>query len=156
MGTLSKAVGSYGAYICGSSLLIEYLVNKMRTAIFTTALSPVQNFISLYNLKILVNEPQRREYVIHLSKYLAENLKNLGFDIKYYGTPIISLITKTPERALKYSEYLKQKGFFIQAIRPPTVPEGESRLRITVSYNHSKIDVDNLIDAFEDIRRNLK
>ena len=156
MGTLSKAVGSYGAYICGSNLLIEYLINKMRTAIFTTALSPIQNFISLENLKILANEPQRRKYVLQLSKYLAENLKNLGFDIRYFGTPIISLITKTPEKALKYSEYLKQKGFFIQAIRPPTVPQGKSRLRITVSYNHSKIDVDNLIDTFEDIKRKLK
>ncbi len=155
MGTLSKAVGSYGAYICGSRLLIEYLVNKMRTAIFTTALSPVQNFISLENLKILVNEPHRREYIIKLSKYLAENLKSLGFDIKYYGTPIISLITKTPEKALKYTSILKQKGFFIQAIRPPTVPEGESRLRITVSYNHSKIDVDNLLTAFNDIKGSL-
>ena len=156
MGTLSKAVGSYGAYICGTKVLIDYLVNKMRTAIFTTALSPIQNFISLENLKILVNEPKRREYILGLSKYLAENLKNLDFDIKYFGTPIISLITKTPEKALKYSEYLKERGFFIPAIRPPTVPEGESRLRITVSYNHSKIDVDNLIDAFKDIKRKLK
>lgn len=78
MGTLSKAVGSYGAFVCGSRTVIDFLINRMRTVIFSTALSPIQNFISLNNLKIMVSQPFRREYILKQSEYLAENLKNLG------------------------------------------------------------------------------
>ncbi|RMA93052.1 aminotransferase class I/II-fold pyridoxal phosphate-dependent enzyme [Hydrogenothermus marinus] len=152
MGTLSKAVGSYGSFICGTNLLIDYLVNKMRTAIFTTALSPIQNFISLENLKILINQPERRKDVLQKAKYLYEKLKEREFNIKYYGVPIISLILNTPERAIYYRDKLLEKGFFVQAIRPPTVPEGECRLRITLSYNHKYEEIENLIKALKEVQ----
>ncbi len=153
MGTLSKAVGSYGAFICGSKLLIDFLINKMRTAIFTTALSPVQNFISLENLKIIKSHPQRRLDVLEKAKYLYENIKEINFNVKYYGVPIISLITETAEKAIYFRDKLLEKGFFVQAIRPPTVPEGESRLRITVSYNHPYEEIDKLIKAIKEVAK---
>ena len=152
MGTLSKAVGSYGAFVCGSKTLIEYLVNKMRTAIFTTALSPVQNFISLENLKVLKEEPERREYVLNTSRYITDRLKESGYRVEFKGTPIIPLIVGSEEKALKLRNFLMKRKIFIQAIRPPTVPEGTSRLRITVSYKHSKEDIDLLIETLKEAK----
>jgi glycine C-acetyltransferase/8-amino-7-oxononanoate synthase len=151
MGTLSKAVGSYGAFICGSRILIDYLVNTMRSVIFTTGLSPVQNFISLENFKILAKEDFRRKEVLEKSKYLANSLKNRGIDVKFFGTPIISLIVGEEEKALKLRDRLLEKGFFVQAIRPPTVPEGTSRLRITINYNHSYEDIERLCEALGEL-----
>ena len=151
MGTLSKAVGSYGAFICGSRILIDYLVNTMRSVIFTTGLSPIQNFISLENFKILAKEDFRRKEVLEKSKYLASSLKNKGIDVKFFGTPIISLIVGEEEKALKLRDKLLEKGFFVQAIRPPTVPEGTSRLRITINYNHSYEDIERLCEALDEL-----
>ena len=151
MGTLSKAVGSYGAFICGSRILIDYLVNTIRSVIFTTGLSPIQNFISLENFKILAKEDFRRKEVLEKSKYLANSLKNKGIDVKFFGTPIISLIVGKEENALKLRDRLLEKGFFVQAIRPPTVPEGTSRLRITINYNHSYEDIERLCEALGEL-----
>jgi len=153
MGTLSKAVGSYGAFICGSRILIDYLVNTMRSVIFTTGLSPVQNFITLENFKILAKENFRRREVLEKSKYLASSLKNKGIDVKFFDTPIISLIVGEEEKALKLRDRLLEKGFFVQAIRPPTVPEGTSRLRITINYNHSYEDIERLCEALDELMR---
>jgi len=151
MGTLSKAVGSYGAFICGSRILIDYLVNTIRSVIFTTGLSPIQNFISLENFKILAKEDFRRKEVLEKSKYLANSLKNKGIDVKFFGTPIISLIVGEEEKALKLRDKLLEKGFFVQAIRPPTVPKGTSRLRITINYNHSYKDIERLCEALGEL-----
>ena len=156
MGTLSKAVGSYGAFICGSRILIDYLVNTMRSVIFTTGLSPIQNFISLENFKILVKEDFRRKEVLEKSKYLARSLKNKGIDVKFFGTPIISLIVGKEENALKLRDRLLEKGVFVQAIRPPTVPEGTSRLRITINYDHSYEDIERLCEALDELLRLLQ
>jgi len=151
MGTLSKAVGSYGAFICGSRILIDYLVNTIRSVIFTTGLSPIQNFISLENFKILAKEDFRRKEVLEKSKYLANSLKNKGIDVKFFGTPIISLIVGEEEKALKLRDKLLEKGFFVQAVRPPTVPKGTSRLRITINYNHSYKDIERLCEALGEL-----
>ncbi len=149
IGTLSKAIGSYGAFICGSRLVIDYLVNTMRSLIFTTALSPLQNFVSLENFKILQNEPNRREEVLKKSKYLVDQLRNLGLDVNFHQTPIISLVVGTEYKALNLRNKLYEKNIFIQAIRPPTVPENTSRLRITINYNHSYDDIDKLINLLK-------
>jgi 8-amino-7-oxononanoate synthase len=156
MGTLSKAVGSYGAFICGSRILIDYLVNTMRSVIFTTGLSPIQNFISLENFKILAKEDFRRKEVLEKSKYLASSLKNKGIDVKFFGTPIISLIVGKEEKALKLRDRLLEKGVFVQAIRPPTVPDGTSRLRITINYNHSYEDIERLCEVLDELMRLLQ
>ncbi len=155
MGTLSKAVGSYGAFICGTKVLIEYLINKMRTGIFSTALSPVQQFISLENLRKLIKEDFRRKYVLNTSKALWDSLKRIGYKIDFHGTPILSLVLGSDEKALKFRDLLLKEGFFIQAIRPPTVPEGTARLRITISYNHKEEEIKNLIKTFDNLYREV-
>lgn len=146
IGTLSKAVGSYGAFICGCKILTDFLINKMRSVIFTTGLSPIQNFISLENLKILQSENFRRIDVLQKAKYVYEGL---GLDIKFYGTPILSYIVKSEEKAIKIRDNLMKNKIFIQAIRPPTVPPGTSRLRITVSYKNSYEEINKLIDILK-------
>jgi len=152
MGTLSKAIGSYGAFICGIKELIEYLTNKMRTGIFSTALSPIQNYISLQNLKIAMAEPQRREKIHRLSEYLATELKKLGFNIKYFNTPILSLILGSEKKALQYRDLLLKENIFIQAIRPPTIPKGTSRLRITITYNNTEEQIETIVKALYQIK----
>ena len=149
VGTLSKAVGSYGAFIVGTKELIDYLVNKMRSAIFSTALSPIQNYISLINLRILIQEAFRREKVLKTAYYVYNELTKLGYKMNYYGTPILTLILGEVKKALEFRDRLLKNGIFIQAIRPPTVPKGTARLRITLSYNHSDRDIEKLINAFK-------
>ncbi|WP_456392790.1 aminotransferase class I/II-fold pyridoxal phosphate-dependent enzyme [Persephonella sp.] len=149
MGTLSKAVGSYGAFICGSKKLIEYLVNRMRTQIFSTALSPVQNFISLSNLKVMMEESFRREKVIELSQKLYNLAEKEGIELNYHGTPILTFITGSEEKALYIRDKLLGDGLFVQAIRPPTVPEGTARLRITLSFNLTENDINLLVKSLK-------
>ncbi|NPA12392.1 MAG: 8-amino-7-oxononanoate synthase [Aquificae bacterium] len=151
MGTLSKALGSYGAFICGSKLLIKYLINKMRTQIFSTALSPVQNFISLYNTRLIQKQPFRRERVLDLAEYTVKKAKELGIPLNYHGTPIITLITGTEEKALYLKDRLLERGFFVQAIRPPTVPKNTSRLRITLNYSINRQQIDSMLTALKEI-----
>jgi glycine C-acetyltransferase/8-amino-7-oxononanoate synthase len=155
MGTLSKAVGSYGAFICGTGLLIDYLINKMRTGIFSTALSPVQNFISLENLKIMQNESFRRISVLEKAEFVAKEIKKIGYKINFYGTPILSLILGDEKKVLKVRDKLLKEGIFIQAIRPPTVPEGKSRLRITISFTHSEKDIILLLNIFKKLKKEV-
>lgn len=146
MGTLSKAVGSYGAFICGCEKLINFLINKMRSVIFTTGLSPIQNFISLENFKLLAKEDFRRVDVLEKASYLYKGLEKKDIKISFHGTPILSYIVGREEEALKIRDRLMENKIFIQAIRPPTVPKGTSRLRITVSYNNTYQQIDKLID----------
>ena len=154
VGTLSKALGSYGAFICGSNILIDYLINRMRTQIFSTALSPVQNFISLSNLKIIQREPIRREKVLKLSEYLYKQAKKEKIDLNFYGTPILTLIVGDEKKALHIRDKLLENRLFVQAIRPPTVPEGSARLRITISYKHSDNDINLLVKFLKEILEN--
>lgn len=154
VGTLSKAVGSYGAFISGSNDLIEYLINRMRTQIFSTALSPIQNLISLENITIMLRQPERRKKVLELSRHLYETAKKSGIDINYYGTPILTIIVGSEKKALYIRDKLLENGIFLQAIRPPTVPEGTSRLRITISYKHSENDINLLVKSLKNILEN--
>ncbi len=149
VGTLSKAAGSYGAFICGSKTLIEYLINRMRTQIFSTALSPLQNFVSLVNMKKLSQEAFRREKLFRLTRFLVKKAKDAGIPIRYYGTPILTLIVEEEKKALFVRDYLLKNRLFVQAIRPPTVPKKSSRLRITISYKHTENDINLLLKCLK-------
>ena len=155
MGTLSKAVGSYGAFICGTNLLIDFLINKMRTGIFSTALSTIQNFISLENLKLLKEEPFRRKYVLEAAEFIANELNEFGYKINFHGTPILTLVLGDEKRTLRFRDKLLKEGIFIQAIRPPTVPEGKSRLRITISFTHSEKDIILLLNSLKKLTKEV-
>jgi 8-amino-7-oxononanoate synthase len=138
MGTLSKALGSYGAFVCGSQRLVDYLVNRARSLIFSTSLPPSLCASAKKALEVL----EREEWMLSALKSLAEDiykrLSEMGFFVKFHRTPILPIMLYSEERALELSKYLLERGVFLQAIRYPTVPMGEARLRLTASLKYKK------------------
>ena len=138
VGTFSKALGSYGAYICGSPTVIEYLINKGRPVIFSTALPPPALAAALKGLEILNQNEEPIKELQNRSRWIKEELKKQGWDLGLSEeiTPIVPILVYSEKRALELRDYLLQKGFFVQAIRYPTVEKGKARLRLTVTLEH--------------------
>ncbi|NPB04886.1 MAG: 8-amino-7-oxononanoate synthase [Aquificae bacterium] len=138
VGTLSKALGSYGAFVCGSETLVEYLVNKARPVIFSTSLPPPSVAAAEAALRVLLAEPSLVERLQNLSREVKKRLRAEGFDLgpAEEFTPIVPLLVGEEERALGLRDRLLERGFFVQAIRYPTVPRGKARLRLTVTLEH--------------------
>lgn len=132
MGTLSKALGSLGGYVTGSATLIDFLRNRAPTWIYTTGLSPADTAAALEAIKIIQEEPQRRQQLWRNTALLKEQLS--GFNILLSDTPIICLELSTPTEALEFAKKLQKGGIFAPAIRPPTVPT--SRIRFSVMATH--------------------
>jgi len=146
MGTFSKAAGCFGAYVCGSKILCEYLINHSRSFIYTTALPPSLASAASVAIDIIEQDKLRRQKVLDNAQYLRDGLKRKGFDTLESTTPIIPIVFKTPQKALEASQYLFQQGIFVQAIRPPTVPVNTARLRVTVMATHTREDLDLFLD----------
>lgn len=144
MGTLSKALGSFGGFVGCSSTLREYLINKSRSFIFATALPPSAAGAALESLQLLSDEPFRREALWRNLGALKSRLSAGGFDVMASETPIVPLTYGTETAALRMSERLAEAGYFVPAIRPPSVPKGTSRLRITLCAMHSADEVEGL------------
>ncbi len=151
MGTLSKAVGSYGAFISATKNVIDYLVNKMRTAIFTTGLSPLQNFVSLEHIKLIQKNKSRIKKLIENTELLYQKMKENSIPVNYFGTPILTVIIGDEWKTLKIRDKLLKEKLFVQGIRPPTVPKGSSRLRITVSTKHTENDINLLLNKLKKV-----
>ena len=149
MATLSKAIGALGGFVAGNKDLIDYLINKARSFIFTTALPPSVIAAAKKAIEIIEKEPEHLKRLKENIYFLRKGLNDLGFKLPSYPTPIIPLILGNEEDALDLSKKLFDAGFFIPAIRPPTVPKGSSRLRITISSVHKKEDIESLLDAIE-------
>jgi len=149
MGTLSKAAGCMGAYVAGSSILRNYLINKSRSFIYTTAMPPMMAESARTALKIITQEPQRREKLLKAAEQLRRDLKTIGFDTMNSSTPIIPILVKDSQQAVTMSQRLLEKGILVQAIRPPTVPQGTARLRLTVTAAHTPEDLNQLLDALK-------
>lgn len=141
VGTFSKALASEGGFVVGSKSLIEYLRHKARSFIYSTALSPVCIAVSLRSLDIVKNEREPRVKLLENSKWFQAKLRKLGFNVLESNTAIIALIIGNAAKARKLSEKLFEEGIFITAIRPPTVPENTSRLRITLMSTHNRKDL---------------
>lgn len=136
MGTLGKSLGSFGAYVAGSRELIDFLINRSRTFIFTTGLPPAACGAALAALDLLEKEPGRMAKLWTNTMLFRSALREAGF--KPAGeTPIVPVIVGEAAAAVAASERLLEAGFHVQAIRPPTVPEGTSRLRATVTAAHT-------------------
>lgn len=150
MGTLSKAIGASGGYIAGTGSLKEYLINTSKAFIYTTAQPPAIAAATTTALQIIQKEPERRERLWENRNYLYSELKNMGFQFTDTQSPILPIIVKSPETALQMSQALYKTGIYVPAIRPPTVPKDSSRLRITVSSNHRK---EQLLEVVETIRK---
>jgi 8-amino-7-oxononanoate synthase len=152
MGTLSKAAGAYGAYCAGGPELKEYLINSARSFIFTTALPPAVAAAARCALNIIKNEPQRRARVLALALRMRDGLKKAGFDSLESETPIIPVLVRKASVAVEMSKKLLERGIFVSAIRPPTVPAHTARLRVTVTAAHTDEDIDVCLEAFEHAR----
>lgn len=148
MGTLGKALGSFGAYIAGSRDLIEYLINRSRPFIYTTALPPAILATAITAIDIIENEPSLREKLWANRNRFYNGIKNLGYNTLESETPIIPIFIGDTERTVDIAEGLFEKGIFCPAIRPPTVPRGTSRLRATVMATHTVEDIDYCIEVF--------
>ena len=147
MGTLGKAVGTSGAFVAGPELLIEYLVQKARTYIYTTAMPPALAEATCTALDIIETEPQRREHLRQLIGRFRKEVQGLGYQLMPSQTPIQPILVGDNWAALELSRRLEDEGLLVTAIRPPTVPEGEARLRVTLSAAHTDADLDRLLAA---------
>jgi len=146
MATLGKALGTAGAFVAGSELLIESLLQQARTYIYTTALPPAIAAASLESLKLLHEESWRREHLARLIDRFRRGAGQLDLPLMDSSSAIQPLLVGEARRALDLSEKLRQQGLLIGAIRPPTVPVGTSRLRVTLSAGHSEAQVDRLLE----------
>ena len=151
MGTLGKALGSFGAYIAGSEDLIDYLVNKARSLLYTTALPPSVCGAALAALKILGERPDLISQLRNNTTYFRKGMRDLGHLIPEGETPIIPLVLGDPSVTMEMTQSLWDEGVYVQGIRPPTVPDGTSRLRITLMATHTKEQLDFSLRAFEKI-----
>lgn len=146
LGTLSKAVGSEGGYVAGSKYLIEFLRNRARSFIFSTAMSPGIVAASLKSLEIIEDMKEARINLAKNSKYLQKSLKDNGFNVIKSSTPIISLVVGDEKLTSEYSRRLLEVGVYIPAIRPPTVRTGTSRLRIVLMSTYSKAELEEALE----------
>ena len=151
MGTLGKSFGTFGAFISGSETLIETLIQFSRSYIYTTAMPPAVAAATRMSLQLLQAEHWRRENLNLLISHFRTGAQRLGLQISNSLSPIQPIMIGDETRTLEVAEQLTQRGILIIAIRPPTVPVGSSRLRITFSAEHSISQVDQLLNALGDI-----
>jgi 8-amino-7-oxononanoate synthase len=147
MCTLGKAIGTFGAFVAGSDVLVESLLQRARTYIYTTALPPAVAAATRKALRVLRDEPERRERVrAHAARFQA-GVRALGLQVMPSSTPIQPLLAGDEAAAVAASDALFDSGLWVPAIRPPTVPAGTSRLRFTFSASHTDAQIDQLLDA---------
>ena len=151
VGTLGKAFGTAGAFVAGSDDLIETLIQKSRTYIYTTAMPAAIAEASRASLHTMISENWRREKLNALIKQFQTGVAQLGLTLMDSHTPIQPLLVGDSQQAVLLSQCLFAQGFLVSAIRPPTVPHGKARLRFTFSANHQPKDVDLLLSALEKI-----
>lgn len=153
MGTLGKALGSFGAYAAGSRDLIDLLVNRSRSFMYSTALPPAVCAASLAAIDIIDNEPELREKLWMNRERFVNGLRAHGLNAGDSETPIIPISIGDAEKARSAADRLFNEGVFAAAIRPPTVPPGQARIRVTVTAQHSAEDVDEALEAFGKLSR---
>ncbi len=156
MGTLGKALGSFGAFVAGSTRLAEWLTSRARTFIFTTALPPSACGAALAALDVVAGEPERRRHLEALSRRMKGGLSELGFDMARVVAPIFPVVLGDEGRALEASRRLRERGYFARAIRPPTVPPGTSRLRVSLTAGHTQEQVDGFLAAMREVLGELR
>ncbi len=147
MGTLGKGLGTFGAFVAGSEVLIETLIQKARTYIYTTALPAAVAEATRASLKIAIEESWRRDKLKQLSGRFRQGAEQLGLKLMVSSSAIQPILIGDSQTAVDISNALLNAGFLVSAIRPPTVPQGSARLRVTFSALHEEQHVDRLLDA---------
>lgn len=153
MATLGKAAGVFGAYVAGSPELIQTLIQRARTYIYTTAFPPMLANALLASVHLIQEEGWRRQRLQDLARYLKDHLKLERWKLMPSITPIQPVVIGPNQETLAVSEALKEKGILVPAIRPPTVPKGEARLRISFSAAHSLEDARKLVEALNELEK---
>ncbi|MEN6584870.1 MAG: 8-amino-7-oxononanoate synthase [Sulfuricella sp.] len=151
MATLGKAAGVFGAFVAGAPELIAWLVQAARSYVYTTATPPLLAAALQESLRVIEAETWRRERLAELVGVLRQGLKLQRWQLMPSETPIQPLLIGSSQDAVRVSESLRERGILVPAIRPPTVPQGTARLRITLSAAHSVADVQQLIDALQQL-----
>lgn len=152
MATLGKALGTAGAFIAGSDDLIETLIQKARSYIYTTASPPALAEATRASLNIIQSQPELRSQLNDNIQYFRNSCHQLGIALTHSNTAIQPVILGATKKTVAASEQLFAQGILVTAIRPPTVPEGTARLRITLSAQHSHAHIDKLIEALEKLQ----
>lgn len=148
VGTLSKALGSYGGYVAGSKILIDYLISNARSIIFSTGLPPAAIASAQAALEIAIIEPERKARAMEHAQRFSHAMK-----LEVAQSAIVPLIVGGAQEALQLSSAIREKGVYVQAIRPPTVPHNTSRLRLTFSAAQSEAQINLLIDSLRALGR---
>ncbi|MFA5081262.1 MAG: 8-amino-7-oxononanoate synthase [Hydrogenophilaceae bacterium] len=151
LATLGKAAGVSGAFVAGSETLVEWLINKARTYIYTTATPPMLAAAVSASLKLIAGEPQRRARLATLIARLKAGVTLLPWSLMASDTPIQPLLVGDNHESLRLADGLRERGILCPAIRPPTVPEGSARLRISLSAAHDEADIDRLLAALGEL-----
>jgi 8-amino-7-oxononanoate synthase len=149
MGTLGKGFGTFGAFVAGSEELIETLIQQARSYVYTTALPAAVAVATHTALGLVRQEQWRRERLGELIARFRRGAEELGLPLMASQTPIQPILAGSAEQALTWSRVLEEQGILVTAIRPPTVPEGSARLRITLSAAHGDQHLDRLLGALE-------
>jgi len=153
MGTLGKAFGTAGAFVAGSEELIETLVQHARTYIYTTSMPPAVAEATRASLKLVQQDEWRRDKLHQLIKRFRNGCEQLGLELMDSPTPIQPIMVGGADKAMQMSAALEKQGIFIGAIRPPTVPQGAARLRVTLSASHSEEQLDRLLGALDNVQK---
>jgi 8-amino-7-oxononanoate synthase len=151
MATLGKGLGTFGAFVAGSNALIETLIQFSKSYIYTTAMPPSIAASTRAGLRLLQTESWRREHLVELINYFKHGAALLELPLMESNTAIQPLLIGDANAALALSAGLEAKGIWVSAIRPPTVPAGSARLRITLSAVHSKQQVEQLLQALAEL-----
>jgi len=151
VGTLGKSFGTFGAFVAGSEALIETLIQYSRSYIYTTALPPAIAAATIASLQIVREETWRRDKLGQLVARFRRGAKQIGLQLAESNTPIQPVLINNDEKVMQVGQQLRAAGFLVGAIRPPTVPVGTGRLRITFSANHSEEQVDQLVAALDSL-----
>ena len=146
MGTFSKAIGGFGGYVACSLLMKDYLINSCRSFIYSTAPPPPVIAANIEGINLIKEEPERRKVLLARARYLKDLLLKNGLEVKG-DFQILSIIFGSEKKTIDYAQVLQEEGFWLQAIRPPTVPENECRIRLSVNFYHSQEALDRLVRA---------
>ena len=152
MATLGKGAGTSGAFVAGDDDLIEYLIQSARSYIFTTAMPPAVAAASRKSLELMQTESWRRDKLAKNIQQFKQGAAELGLPMMPSDTAIQPIMVGSSDAAIRYSQQLLTHGILITAIRPPTVPNGEARLRVTLSASHTSIQIEQLLVALESLK----
>ncbi len=155
IGTLSKAFGVVGGFVSGKAKTIDFLKQKARTFLFSSAVTPADAFASIEAVNILMESEERVKQLWENTHYFKEKMKSLGFDTGVSKTPITPVMLGEEKTARDFSRKLFQMNIFAMAIAFPTVPRGKARIRVMISATHSRQDLDRALEAFEKAGREL-